>query len=84
MAEEEMTARMKIEIADWLKIITMAVTLLSYGIILRKDVDAHSEQLGRVEQKLDAILVGMVDIAVLKSKHADIERRLIMVEERIK
>ena len=76
-----MTHRTRIEIADGLKILTLAAAMFAFGIILRKDVDAQSAQVARIETKVDGLLVANARMAVYEERLDDFSKRLDRTEK---
>lgn len=87
-----MTLRTKIEVTDWLKIGAMAVSLIGYGVLMRKDIDvlaqgfteqkaAQARTLERVETKVDALLASNARMDVLATRIEENARRLERLEK---
>lgn len=78
-----MSPRVKIEVADWAKVLTLAASLVIYAVSIRKDVDAQAATITRIEQKVDGLLIVNSQLAVLASRADENLRRIEALEGRV-
>lgn len=76
-----MTMKTKIEIGDWLKIGSMALGLIVFGAVMKERQEAQASAIGRIEAKVDGLLVINANVSVLSTRLDDIGRRMQKLED---
>ncbi len=73
-------ARLRLDIADWLKVFSVVVILILAFGNLKWTVEAHSKN---IETNTGLIKENCRDIAVLQNSYKEIDRRLSSIENKI-